>query len=32
MSEDIVLKTEELTKHYGGVHALLGANFEIKKW
>ena len=30
MSEDIVLKTEELTKHYGGVHALLGANFEIK--
>ena len=31
MSEDIVLKTEELTKHYGGVHALLGANFEIKK-
>jgi len=31
MSEDIVLKTEELTKHYGGVHALVGANFEIKK-
>ena len=31
MSEDIVLKTEELTKHYGGVHALLGANFEIRK-
>ncbi|MFT5631463.1 MAG: fructose transport system ATP-binding protein [Gammaproteobacteria bacterium] len=31
MSEDIVLKTEELTKHYGGVHALVGANFEMKK-
>ena len=31
MSDDIVLKTEELTTHYGGVHALLGANFEIKK-
>ena len=31
MSEDIVLKTENLTKHYGGVHALVGANFELKK-
>ncbi len=31
MSDDIVLKTEDLTKHYGGVHALQGANFEIKK-
>jgi fructose transport system ATP-binding protein len=28
---DIVLKTENLTKHYGGVHALEGANFEMKK-
>ena len=31
MSNDIVLKTEDLTKHYGGVHALEGANFEIRK-
>lgn len=31
MSNDIVLKTEDLTKHYGGVHALEGANFEMKK-
>ncbi len=30
MSEEIVLKTEDLTKHYGGVHALEGANFELK--
>ncbi|MDG1117408.1 MAG: ATP-binding cassette domain-containing protein [Flavimaricola sp.] len=29
MSE-IVLKTEGLTKHYGGVHALQDANFELK--
>ena len=28
---DIVLKTEDLTKHYGGVHALEGANFELKR-
>lgn len=28
---DIVLKTEGLTKHYGGVHALMGADFEIRK-
>lgn len=27
---DIVLKTEGLTKHYGGVHALEGANFELR--
>ena len=26
---NIVLKTEALTKHYGGVHALSGANFEL---
>lgn len=25
----IVLKTEGLTKHYGGVHALVGADFEL---
>ncbi len=31
MSEEIVLKTEDLTKHYGGVHALEGADFELKK-
>ena len=30
MSE-IVLKTEGLTKRYGGVHALEGADFEIRK-
>ena len=28
---DIVLKTEGLTKHYGGVHALEGASFSLKK-
>ena len=28
---DIILKTEDLTKHYGGVHALEGANFELRK-
>ena len=27
---DIVLKTEDMTKHYGGVHALEGADFELK--
>jgi fructose transport system ATP-binding protein len=26
-----VLKTEKLTKHYGGVHALVGADFEVRK-
>ena len=33
MSEfgDVILKTEGLTKHYGGVHALNDANFEIRK-
>jgi fructose transport system ATP-binding protein len=31
MSPDIVLKTEGLTKHYGGVHALTEANFELRK-
>ena len=28
---DIVLKTESLTKHYGGVHALMDANFSLRK-
>src|SRR4051794_37084624 len=27
---DVILKTEGLTKHYGGVHALEGANFELR--
>jgi fructose transport system ATP-binding protein len=31
MSDETVLKTQDLTKHYGGVHALVDANFEIKK-
>ncbi|MHA1553214.1 MAG: ATP-binding cassette domain-containing protein [Alphaproteobacteria bacterium] len=30
MSDKIVLKTDDLTKYYGGVHALEGANFELK--
>jgi fructose transport system ATP-binding protein len=29
--DDIVLKTEGLTKHYGGVHALEDATFAIRK-
>jgi fructose transport system ATP-binding protein len=28
---DIILKTVGLTKHYGGVHALENADFELKK-
>ena len=28
---DIILETRDLTKHYGGVHALQGANFTLKK-
>ena len=31
MSSELVLRTEGLTKHYGGVHALEGANFELRK-
>lgn len=31
MNKDIVLKTRDLTKHYGGVHALEGANFELHR-
>ena len=29
--EDIILETKGLTKHYGGVHALEGADFKLKK-
>ena len=28
---DIILETRDLTKHYGGVHALEGANFTLHK-
>jgi fructose transport system ATP-binding protein len=28
---DVILRTEGLTKHYGGVHALVDANFELRK-
>ena len=28
--EDVILRTEGLTKHYGGVHALENANFELR--
>ena len=28
---DIILETKDLTKHYGGVHALEGANFKLHK-
>jgi fructose transport system ATP-binding protein len=28
---DLVLKTEGLTKHYGGVHALQSADFELRQ-
>jgi fructose transport system ATP-binding protein len=28
---DIILQTKGLTKHYGGVHALEDANFELKR-
>jgi fructose transport system ATP-binding protein len=28
---DVILRTEGLTKHYGGVHALVDANFEMRK-
>ncbi len=31
MSNDIILETRDLTKHYGGVHALEGANFTLRK-
>jgi len=28
---EIILETRDLTKHYGGVHALEGANFTLRK-
>lgn len=28
---DIILETKGLTKHYGGVHALVDANFQLKR-
>ena len=31
MSEEFVLQTVGLTKHYGGVHALEGVNFDMRK-
>lgn len=31
MSEEFILETRDLTKHYGGVHALEGANFKLRK-
>ena len=31
IDDDIVLKTQDLTKHYGGVHALEGADFELQR-
>lgn len=29
--DDLVLRTEDLTKYYGGVHALAAANFHLHK-
>jgi fructose transport system ATP-binding protein len=31
MSDRVVLRTASLTKHYGGVHALVNADFELKE-
>jgi len=31
MNDDIVLDIKDLTKHYGGVHALEGADFTLRK-
>ncbi|GGX65659.1 sugar ABC transporter ATP-binding protein [Tateyamaria omphalii] len=31
MTDDIILETRGLTKHYGGVHALNDANFTLRK-
>lgn len=31
MSDDIILETRDLTKYYGGVHALEGANFTLRR-
>ena len=31
MSDQFILETRNLTKHYGGIHALEDANFQLKK-
>ena len=31
MDQSIILQTEGLTKHYGGIHALKGADFVLRK-
>ena len=31
IASNIILKTEGLTKHYGGVHELEDANFELRR-
>ena len=31
MAGDVILKTVGLTKHYGGLHALVEADFELRK-
>jgi fructose transport system ATP-binding protein len=28
---DVILETRDLTKHYGGVHALEAANFVLRQ-
>jgi len=30
-NSEIILETRDLTKHYGGVHALKGANFTVRQ-
>ena len=30
-SSEVILRTEGLTKHYGGVHALVDADFELRQ-
>jgi fructose transport system ATP-binding protein len=30
-ASDVILRTEGLTKHYGGVHALTDADFELRR-
>jgi len=31
MNDEFILETRDLTKHYGGVHALEGATFQLRK-
>ena len=31
MGADVILETRDLTKHYGGVHALEGADFALRR-